>query len=218
MTTAPGPWPARRPARRVAVAAVGGLAGCWLAGAVVSRLPSVPGIGLDAAARAVLQPLSAVGPIDAAAQFLAVVGEQPVSIVVGLAVAAAVLVRWGVQAGLAVGLASVLSAGQVILMKAVVQRPGPVVAFFEGLGSFPSGHTANAAVLATVAGLLLRRRWAWIAGGGYVALVAASRVVLGAHWLTDTVIGAVEGASVTLLVWAAWSAVRERIGGSATDA
>jgi undecaprenyl-diphosphatase len=146
--------------------------------------------------------------VEAAAQLLAVIGEQPVSIVIGAGVAVAVLVRWGLQAGIAVGLASMLSAGQVILMKSVVQRPGPVTAFFEGLGSFPSGHAANAAVLATLGGLLLRRRAAWVAGGTYVVLVALSRVVLGAHWFTDTVTGAVEGASVALLVWSAWSAMR----------
>jgi undecaprenyl-diphosphatase len=164
----------------------------------------------------VLQPLSAVPPIDAVAQFLAVIGEQPVSIVVAVGVAVAVVFRWGLQAGLAVGLASALSAGQVILMKSVVQRPGPVTAFFEGLGSFPSGHAANAAVLATLGGLLLRRRWAWTAGGVYVALVAGSRVVVGAHWFTDTVVGTIAGASVALLVWPGWSLVRGR--GTSADA
>jgi undecaprenyl-diphosphatase len=98
----------------------------------------------------------------------------------------------------------------VILMKSVVQRPGPVVAVFEGLGSFPSGHAANAAVIATVGGLLVRRPWAWSAGAGYVLLVAASRVVIGAHWLTDTIAGAVEGAAVALLVWGGWSVLRAR--------
>ncbi|MCU1472536.1 phosphatase PAP2 family protein, partial [Amnibacterium sp.] len=214
--SAPVPWLARRVARRLALWATGGLAGCWLVGAAVSWLPSTPGIGLDAAARAALQPLSAVAPIDAVAQFLAVIGEQPVSIVVAVGVALAVVVRWGLQAGVAFGLASALSAGSVILMKSLVQRPGPVTAFFEGLGSFPSGHAANAAVLATLGGLLLRRRWAWIAGGAYVGLVAASRVVVGAHWFTDTVVGAVAGASVALLVWSVWSLVRGR--GTSADA
>jgi undecaprenyl-diphosphatase len=208
MTSAPVPWLSPRTARRTAAAAVGALGACWLAAAAVSRLPASPGLALDAAARSALEPLSAVGPIDAVAQVLAVVGEQPVSIVVGLAVAVAVLIRFGLQAALAVGVASALSAGHVILMKWVVQRPGPVTAFFEGLGSFPSGHAANAAVLATMGGLLLRRRWVWSAGAVYVALVALSRVVISAHWFTDTVVGAVAGAGVALLVWSAWSAAR----------
>lgn len=214
MMSAPAPWLSRRSAKRTAAAGAGALAACWLAGAAVSRLPASPGIALDAAARSVLEPLSAVGPIDAVAQLLAVVGEQPVSIVVGVGVAVLALLRWGPQPGLAVGLASALSAGHVILMKSVVQRPGPVTAFFEGLGSFPSGHAANAAVLATMGGLLLRRRWAWIAGGVYVALVAASRVIVGAHWFSDTVVGGVEGAAVALLVWSVWSAARRARSGA----
>jgi undecaprenyl-diphosphatase len=208
MTHAPVRWLPRPAALRVGAVAAVGLAGCWLAGAAASQLRTAPGIPLDAAMRSSLEPLSANAPVEAAAQLLAVIGEQPVSIVIGVAAAVAVLVRWGVQAGAAVGLASVLSAGQVILMKSVVQRPGPVTAFFEGLGSFPSGHAANAAVLATVGGLLLRRPAAWAAGGLYVVLVALSRVVVGAHWFTDTVAGAVEGTSVALLVWSAWSAAR----------
>ncbi len=214
MTSVPAPWLTRGTAGRAGAAAAGALGACWLAGAAVSTLTTSPGIALDAAARAALEPLAAVGPIDAVARFLAVVGEQPVSIVVGAAAAIAVLLRWGLQAGLAVGLASALSAGDVILMKAVVQRPGPVTAFFEGLGSFPSGHAANAAVLATMGGLLLRRRWAWSAGAVYVALVAASPVVVGAHWFTDTVVGSVAGASVALLVWSAWSAARRARSGA----
>src|SRR5206468_3598518 len=84
----------------------------------------------------------------------------------------------GLQPGLAFVLASALSAGQVILMKWLVLRPGPVTALFEGLGSFPSGHAANAAVIATFGGLLIGRPWMWAAGAAYVVLVAASRVVL----------------------------------------
>jgi len=216
MTSAPVPWLSRRTARRTGAAAAGALGACWLAGAAVSRLPGSPGIPLDAAARSALEPWGSSGPMDVAARFLAVVGEQPVSIVVGVAAAVAVLLRWGLQPGLAVGLASAVSAGHVMLMKSVVQRPGPVTAFFEGLGSFPSGHTANAAVLATMGGLLLRRGWVWAAGAAYVALVAASRVVVGAHWLTDTVVGAVAGAAVALLVWSVWSAARRA--GNGADA
>lgn len=211
MIPLPAPWLAPRAARRAAVAGAAVLGGCWLAAAGVARLTARPGLPLDGAARAALEPLQRNPPVEVVSQVLAVVGEQPVSIAVAVVLGVAVAVRRRLSAGLAFGLASALSAGQVILMKSVVHRPGPVVAFFEGLGSFPSGHTANAAVIATVGGLLARRRWAWLAGGVYVVLVAASRIVLGAHWLTDTVVGAAEGAGLALLVWAAWSLVRSRI-------
>ena len=195
-------------ARWSIVASVGVLAACWSAGAVVGRLGSRPGIALDAALTDALAPLQRIPPVEVAAQVLAVVGEQPVSVVVGVALAVLVVARRGLRAGLALGIAETASALQVIAMKAVVHRPGPAVAFFHGAGSFPSGHTANAAVIATVAGLLVRRRWAWSAGAAYVLLVAMSRVVLAAHWATDTVAGAAEGAAVAVLVWAATSLVR----------
>lgn len=207
---APVQWLSSRAAKVATITGAGLLAGCWLAGAAVSRLGGVPGIPLDSAARSVLESLQSVGPIDAVSQVLAVIGQQPVSIVVAVALGVAIVVRWGLAPGLAFGLASVASAVHVIAMKTVVQRPGPVLAFFEGLGSFPSGHTANAAVIATFGGFLVRRRWARVAGAVYVALVAVSRVVIGAHWFTDTVVGAAEGAGMALLVLGIWSAIRLR--------
>jgi membrane-associated phospholipid phosphatase len=35
-------------------------------------------------------------------------------------------------------------------------------------------------------------------------------VVIGAHWFTDTVVGAAEGAGMALLVLGIWSAIRLR--------
>lgn len=68
-------------------------------------------------------------------------------------------------------------------------------------GSFPSGHTTNAAVVAVSLGLLLNRTWVWVLGMLYVVLMALSRTYLGAHWLTDTIGGALLGAGVAILVW-----------------
>lgn len=208
VTPATPPWLPRRRAVRSAVLGGGVVVICWLACAAVAGLRERPGVPVDSAVRAVLEPLRAVPVVGAGAEMLAVIGEQPVSVLVAVVLGIAVAARWRLPAGLAFGLASLVSAGQVILMKTVVHRPGPVIAFYEGLGSFPSGHAANAAVIATIAGLLVRRPWAWAAGVVYVVLVAASRVVLGAHWFTDTVVGAAEGGGTALLVWAAWSLVR----------
>jgi undecaprenyl-diphosphatase len=68
-------------------------------------------------------------------------------------------------------------------------------------GSFPSGHTTNAAVVAVSLGLLLRRAWVWVLGMLYIVAMAFTRTYLGAHWLTDTLGGALLGAGVALLVW-----------------
>ncbi len=77
-------------------------------------------------------------------------------------------------------------------------------------GSFPSGHTANAATIAIVLWLVLPRAWVAIAGGAWTVLMALSRTALSVHWLTDTIGGALAGAAAGLLVaavlwrWLRW--------------
>ncbi|MGY6498246.1 MAG: phosphatase PAP2 family protein [Microcella sp.] len=103
--------------------------------------------------------------------------------------------------------AAAVSAGLVQLLKAVFDRARPeyiLVAADEG--SFPSGHVANAAtiavVLALVFGLERSRWWVWLAGGAYVVAMALARTYLGAHWVTDTIGGALLGAAVAVVLWA----------------
>ncbi len=71
-------------------------------------------------------------------------------------------------------------------------------------GSFPSGHVANAATIAVAAALIFPRLWVMLAGAAWIVLMAFSRTYLHAHWLSDTVGGALVGAGVTLLVAAAF--------------
>jgi undecaprenyl-diphosphatase len=87
-------------------------------------------------------------------------------------------------------------------IKVAVGRERPNVArLVEASGfSFPSGHTAaSAAVYAAIALVVGRRRSrrtkAVLAGvaGGITVAVATSRVLLGAHWLTDVIAGAALG-------------------------
>jgi len=108
------------------------------------------------------------------------------------------LVFWAVSIGLVEAI--------VWSSKALYDRPRPSDALVSTTGaSFPSGHSATAAVVAI--GLVLvfapiaKNRWYWFAAAaGWATLMAASRVYLRAHWLTDAVAGATLGAAVALTI------------------
>ena len=107
---------------------------------------------------------------------------------------------WG---ALFLGVASILSALTVQLLKGLVGRPRPEeILVTADFGSFPSGHSANAATLVVCLGIVVRRVWLWAAGAAYVILMMLSRTYLGAHWVSDTVGGLLLGVAIALIVWA----------------
>ena len=102
-------------------------------------------------------------------------------------------------------LAAVLSAGLVQLLKNLFDRPRPEeILVVSDFGSFPSGHVANAATIAVtliiVFGLHRSRWWVWMLGAAYIVAMALARTYLGAHWITDTVGGALIGIAVAVMV------------------
>ena len=73
--------------------------------------------------------------------------------------------------------------------------------------SFPSGHSANAASLYGALAAQKKRRWLTVLGVAIPLLVGVSRVVVGAHYPTDVLVGWVLGVAAMLIV----SALRKRI-------
>lgn len=117
-----------------------------------------------------------------------------------LAIVALLLARHR-RAALFAALCFVASAGAVQLLKQFFGRARPddmLVA--SDFGSFPSGHTANAATIALVVWLLFPRVWIAAAGALWVLAMALSRTVLSVHWATDTLGGALVGAGVVLVL------------------
>lgn len=105
---------------------------------------------------------------------------------------------WG---AMCFGLAELLSAAVTQLLKQSLERPRPSeILIATDIGSFPSGHVANAATLAVALCVLVPRAWSLLAATLWVALMAFSRTLLGAHWASDTVGGALIGCGVALIV------------------
>ncbi len=103
-----------------------------------------------------------------------------------------------------------VSGGAALVLKNLIGRarplvpdPGTVLAFRPlaieaNWASFPSGHATTAIALAVALMLVLPRLGpAFLAIGVWVAL---SRALIGAHWLSDVLAGAVLGASVAVVL------------------
>lgn len=131
------------------------------------------------------------------------IGGSRIAALLGLAAVAVLLIvrRWRSAVLVAVTLlASVLV---VQLLKALFGRARPEdILVMSDFGSFPSGHTANAATFAVLAVLLFPRLWVLLAAALWILGMAFSRTVLAAHWLSDTVGGMLVGVGVTLVMGA----------------
>jgi undecaprenyl-diphosphatase len=101
-------------------------------------------------------------------------------------------------------------------VKAAYDRPRPPGSLIEtSAAAFPSGHAIATAVTAVGLVLVLAPpgpgRWRWeVRAVLFTGVMALSRVYLRAHWLSDTVAGALVGAGLALGWPALLMALRER--------
>lgn len=114
-------------------------------------------------------------------------------------------------AALYYAVAIIVSAVVVQLLKITVGRSRPkAILVTADVGSFPSGHTANAATMVLVLAIVFPFVWVWIAGSCYTVAMMLSRTYLGAHWLSDTIGGLLLGLGIAAMVWAPFAARLER--------
>ncbi|MFC9554504.1 phosphatase PAP2 family protein [Rhodococcus sp. NPDC056960] len=145
----------------------------------------------------------------------------PVGTLVLAVVAGAVLSRRAhslMPAIILIGTVGAAAAASTVTKSLVGRQRPPVVTqvLLETDHSFPSGHVTGAMALFGMTAVMLgfglpaTRRWAlFLLAGGLTVLVAATRLYLGEHWLTDVVGGAVLGGTAVLagsLVYASWAA------------
>ena len=116
----------------------------------------------------------------------------------------------------AFGLAVITSELFIGPVKAAIDRPRPPGSLIAtSAASFPSGHAIAASVTAVGLVLVLAQpgpsRWKWeVRAAAFASVMALSRVYLRAHWLSDTVAGALLGAGLALGWPALLMAVRHR--------
>ncbi|GAB3633898.1 hypothetical protein GCM10027421_32510 [Microbacterium shaanxiense] len=120
-----------------------------------------------------------------------------------LVIVAALLIvrRW--RAALFVVISLLASVVVVQLLKSLFGRARPEeMLVISDFGSFPSGHTANAATMAVIAVLLFPRIWVLLLGVIWTIAMAFSRTLLSVHWLSDTIGGMLVGVGTVLIVGA----------------
>ncbi|HET9855549.1 MAG TPA: phosphatase PAP2 family protein [Methylomirabilota bacterium] len=169
---------------------------------------------LDRSVREWVQPMRS-GWLDVSMEAVSFLGE-PAGMIPLILVASAVLWRASRHWAL---LLPVLMAGTGVLQlvgKWAADRPRPNAAPW----GFPSGHVLSLAVFFGIMAFLLvtlterRRRWrvsACLACGAAVGLVAASRVYLDMHWLSDVIGGFTLGTAYLLIVIGAAKPVARRV-------
>ena len=108
---------------------------------------------------------------------------------------------FGVNAGIYRGLKHQFQRSRPFVQQTVMLRVSHEAgAALRENSSFPSGHAANAFMVAVLLADRLRRKHYRYGLLGVAALVAFSRVYLGVHYPGDVLVGALLGLSITMLM------------------
>jgi len=172
--------------------------------------------GIDDAVRRAAQ-RSQWGPITVVANILNVLGIWYVTWPLRIVVTGWLWVRRRCEALWVWVVAIAIYEPLVGVVKDIYSRerpPDPTVAV-TGL-SFPSGHaTVGAAVAIGLVMVIVpagpRQRFYEVLAGGFAFLMAASRVYLDAHWMSDVVAGTALGASVMIGVGGAIHVINDHL-------
>ncbi|RAN70704.1 hypothetical protein B5P43_35075 [Bacillus sp. SRB_336] len=106
-------------------------------------------------------------------------------------------------AGFFTAAANLLTAGATQLLKFLLGRERPPLRLVPvESASYPSGHVSATVAAMVATAIVVGRLWMWISGTVLSAAMMYSRMYLGAHWLSDTIAGALLALGVTLLLWA----------------
>ncbi|MDH6182086.1 membrane-associated phospholipid phosphatase [Microbacteriaceae bacterium SG_E_30_P1] len=143
-------------------------------------------------------------PLESAALALNYVGGTLSMTIVTIVVVVVLLVLRRVREAIVIGGSVAIATAISTMIKLSLGRPRPPGALAEvETSSFPSGHTTAAAALTIAVALLVDRLWMWVLAVAWVLAMAFSRTYLLVHWATDVTAGAILGASVALVVFAA---------------